>query len=139
MRDLVNNLKVTKAKATGQVTATGNGGVVIDTQGFQSLMFAILISAVAAADADNKLTFGVEEGDVADGSDLTAVTDTDRLLGSAVINATTDDELTLKLGFVLGTKRYVRLAYTETGTFDGTFSAIAILGHPNHAPVAAEG
>lgn len=138
MRDLLNNVKVTKAKATGQVTATGNGGVVIDTQGFGSVMFAILISAVAAADADNKLVFGIEEGDLSDGSDLTAVTDTDRILGSAVIDNTADDEKTLKIGLAIGTKRYVRLAYTETGTFDATFSAIAILGHPMHAPVAAE-
>jgi len=138
MRDLVNNVKVTKAKATGQATATGNGGVVIDSQGFQSLMFAVLLSAVAAADGDNTLTFGVEEGDASDGSDLVAIADTDRLIGAAVVNATTDDEKTLKLGVSIGVKRYFRLTFTEVGTVDATFDAVAILGHPNHAPVAAE-
>lgn len=135
MRELVHNVKVTKGQATGQVTASGTG-VTIDTQGFGSIMFAILISAVAAADADNKLVFGFEEGDASDNSDMAEVTDTDRIIGSAVINATTLDEKTLKIGLALGTKRYVRLKFTETGTFDGTFSAVAILGHPLHAPVS---
>lgn len=135
MRDLVNNLKVTKAVATGTVTASGTG-ITIDTQGFQSIMFAVLISAVTTADASNYITFGFAEGDASDNSDMTAVTDTDRILNSAVINNTNQDELTLKIGLSLGTKRYVRLIWTETGTASADFSGIAILGHPAHAPVA---
>jgi hypothetical protein len=133
MHDILNNLKFTKAKATGQVTASGTGEVV-DLAGFKSVAFAILISAVAAADASNYLTFTVQEGSASDGSDMADIP-AERILGSAVINNTAQDEQTLKIG-AISDKQYVRLKWTETGTADVTFSAIAALGNPNHAPVA---
>lgn len=137
MRDLVNNLKLVKAKSHAQVTGTGQGDI-IDLQGFNSIMFGILTAATATADADNKFTFGVQEGDLADGSDMATITDTDRILGSAVINAEAQDNVVLKIGAVVGVKRYMRLLWTETGTADATFGAVALLGHPLHAAVAAQ-
>lgn len=137
MRDLYNNLKVVKAKNSAQVTGTGEG-IVIDTAGFGSILFILSTAAITTADGSNHFAFSIEEGNVADGSDMAAITDTDRILGTLpVINhATNFDDVTLKFGALIGTKRYMRLKWTETGTADGVFGATAVLGNPNHAPVA---
>ena len=133
-RTISQNLKVTLAKASGQVTGSGTG-TIFDTQGFHSVMFALLMAAVAAADEDNTLAFSVEEGDSALGYDFEAVA-ADRLLNQYTLDSTGDASAAHKFGVTVGTKRYMRLKWTETGTVDATFGAIAVLGHPEVAPVS---
>jgi uncharacterized alpha-E superfamily protein len=53
-----------------------------------------------------------------------------------LINATTQASSAAKFGVTKGTKRYMRLVFTETGTFDGTFGALAVLSGARHAPVS---
>jgi hypothetical protein len=134
MHDLVNNVGVTLGKASGQVTATG-AGTIFDTKGFHSVMFAILLAAVAAADADNTLAFTAEEGDSALGYDFVAVP-TDRLINAYTLDDTADAASVKKMGVATGTKRYMRIKYTETGTVDATFGVVVVLGNPEERPVA---
>lgn len=134
MKGLVHNIKTSLAKASAQVTGSGTG-VVFDTQGFHSVTIALLIAAISAADADNTLTFSVEEGDSALAYDFVEVPAA-RVLSAAVINATSQAQSVKKYGVVVGTKRYMRIKYTEAGTFDAVFGAIAILGHAEDMPVA---
>lgn len=137
MREIYNNLKVVKAKNSAQVTGTGESAV-IDTAGFGSILFILSTATITTADGDNTFVFSIEEGDQADGSDMTTITDGDRILGELPIinHASNFDDVTLKFGAIIGTKRYMRVKYTETGTADGVFGITAILGNPNHAPVA---
>ena len=138
--DLVNSLKFSRAFASAQVTGDANSSLVIDTQGYQGMVaFVFLIAAVAAADGSNYCTIKVEESDsdsFATGNVM--VTDTaERIVGTqVVINATSMANSTAKFGVTIGTKRYMRLVFDETGTFDGTFGAIAVLGGARNAPVA---
>lgn len=140
MRDLVNNIKAVAAiKQQSTVVASGNGEVV-DTQGYQSVTFLVQAGASVTANAANKLTFYMEEGDLANGSDMAEITDTDRIMGTVALDADTDADTVQKLGLVLQNKRYVRLSYTATvespNLLDADFAAVAVLGHPLHAAVA---
>jgi len=134
MHDIANNVKFSAAKGAGAVTASGQGSVV-DTSGFQSVAFGILVGTVTTADASNYFTFTVQEGDLSDGSDMADIP-TNRIIGSAVLNAAGQANSCLKIG-AIPAKRYVRLAWTETGTLaSAEFGAVAALGNPNHAPAA---
>lgn len=128
MQDLYNVLKVVKAVNPASITATANG-LTVDTAGYHQLMFVLDIGAISAADGSNYLTFTVEESDT-DFSG-TAVTDTNRILGSLpVINVSTQANTIIKFGIAQLTKRYIRVVYTETGTFSAIFGVQAILGQP---------
>jgi len=135
MRELYNNVKVAAAIVNATISASGNGAV-IDLQGYQSCMFAIVVGSHPGVGASDTLAFAIQEGDASNGSDMVTVTDTDRLLGSLTLDASGDAATAYKVGFVPGVKRYARLTYTEAGLFSGDVAAVAILGHSNHAPVA---
>jgi hypothetical protein len=133
MHDIANNVKFSAAKGAGAVTASGQGSVV-DASGFQSVAFGILVGTVTTADSSNYFTFTVQEGDLSDGSDMANIP-ADRIIGSAVLNAAGQANSCLKIG-AIPAKRYVRLAWTETGAASAEFGAVAALGDPNHAPAA---
>ena len=60
-------------------------------------------------------------------------------LNDWVINEPTEDDMTITRLYI-GTKRYVRILFTQTGTHtNGTpISALAILGRPTHMPVTQD-
>lgn len=135
MRDLHNNVKVTPViHPVAIVNANGvTTSDTIDTQGFQSIEFAIHMGA-----SDGTLTPAVYAGDASDMSDEAAVTDASELLGTiaGATFAATDDNKVKKIGY-RGSKRYVRIKITQAASTTGTFfSAVAIQGHPVSAPVA---
>lgn len=134
MHDIVNNIGASLAKASAQVTATG-AGTIMDTAGFHSAAFLIILAAVAAADADNTLAFTAEEGDSALGYDFAAVPST-RLINAYTLDDTADAQSVKKFGVIIGTKRYIRVKYTETGTVDATFAVVLVLGNAEERPVA---
>lgn len=138
MHDLYHNINATMAHASATVTATGNGDTILDlrTLGCETVTFLIPITAVAAGDATNYLTITVVEGDdsgLSDGTDVSS-TEPNRLVTAGpgttytplAINATGMAGTVKKLGFKVGTKRYCRLRFTETGTASATFSAVAV-------------
>lgn len=107
---------------------------IIDMQTYESMEFAINIGALA--DADATFTVLVQEGEVANLSDATAVADDD-LLGTEVAAGFTfaDDNTTRKIGY-RGAKRYVRLTITPANNTGSAFiSALALMFPGTHYPV----
>lgn len=136
-RDLHNNLHFVPA-ITPVAARTDNTAIVsaiIDTNGYESLEFAI----IAGANTDANVTFAVliEDGEDSDlGDDGAAVADTFLLGTEAQAGFTfSDDGECRKIGYV-GNKRYVRMTITPTGNDSGNIflAAIAILGHGKNRP-----
>jgi len=98
-------------------------------------MFAIQVGAWT----DGTFTFEVEEAADSSGSAGTyAAVDSDDLIGTEpVIDDATTDGTVVYVGY-RGSKRFVRLTCTVTGTptTGATLSAMAIRGHYRHQPTS---
>lgn len=132
-RQLDSLVRLTSARNAAAITTnTTTNGVEIDTQGYDSVTFAMQSATIT----DGTYTPLIEETDTA-GSGYTAVADADLTVTEAsVAFVATDDNVVKKIGY-LGNKRYVRLSYVSTGvTSGGTLGALAILGGASQAPVA---
>lgn len=127
MRDLASNIAVVTALPPAVQAATING-VAVDTLGFGAVAFVLNTGAIVGAG-----DFGarLQESDVS-GSGYTDVAAGD-LVGA--FDATASADATEKVSYV-GHKRFVRLALTKAGGTSIAAGAVAILGHPDHAPVA---
>lgn len=134
MRDLHNNIHLKRVLSPVSVADnTAQVGQIIDRQGFDALVYAILTGSLA--DADATFTVLLEEGDAANLSDAVAVADAD-LLGTELLASFvfSDDDKVFKLGYK-GHKRYTRLTITPAANASaGLLAAVAILGHPAVAP-----
>lgn len=135
-KDMHNNI-LQKPALNPQAIATDTttAGVIIDTQGFESVEFIIQSATIT----DGTYTPLIEEGDASDLSDASAVADAD-LLGTeaAAAFAAADDNEAKRVGYK-GQKRYVRLSLVSAGTSTGgTLAAIAVLGHPHVAATDAQ-
>lgn len=111
------------------ITATTTSDIV-DVQGFEALSVMIAMGA-GTFTTDNYLTCKLQESDTTATGDFTDVASTDLIGSFLVYNAETDGidaDSVQKVGYI-GTKRYVRLVCTETGTFSSVISATAILSH----------
>ena len=134
MKDLMNN--VTPKRVISPVSVadtTAQVGQIIDRAGFDSVTYVILTGSIA--DADATFTVLLEEGDVSNLSDASAVADAD-LLGTEVLAAFQfdDDNECRKLGYI-GGKRYTRLTITPVANASAAvIAATAILGHAAIAP-----
>lgn len=134
MKDLYSNIKV--SRAVSPVSVSDNTPLVsqvIDTQGYNSLVYAILLGAIADADA----TFGVlvEHGDESNLSDAAPVPD-EELNGteSGAAFQFDSDNQTRKIGYV-GGKRYTRITVTPSANASAALiGVLAIQGKPNLAP-----
>ena len=131
MRDLHHNISAVSALNPQVVTTSAVNGAIVDTLGYNAVEFIFTSATITDG---TSYTVSISEGDAANLSDAAAVTD---LLGSAPVFAATDDNTTKRVGVVGTGKRYLRATLTPVGaTSGGTFSAVAILGHPLSAPVA---
>lgn len=141
MRDFANNVQVKRVLSPVSVSDdTAQVGEIIDRLGFDSLTYVIATGSIADANA----TFAVllEHGDAANLSDAAAVADVDMISQtSGAVPETAagfqfdDDNEVRKLGYV-GNKRYTRLTITPNGNASAALlSAVAVLGHPQSAPV----
>lgn len=130
MLDLKNNVKVKKAFDAAPSSNTTTAGVIIDTLGFRSVTFALLVHAFT----DGVYTPLVQHGDTANLSDAAAVDDTHLIGTEAAAAVDADDEITT-VGYT-GLKRYVRMQVVSTGVTTGaSLYGVCILGHPEAAPV----
>ena len=117
------------------LTATGAGNI-IDRQGYELVDFAVHVGTATTADGSNFFTISLEAGDVSNLSDAAAVTSSNGLVGAnLVVNATADANLVNHIGYN-GSKRYVRLVYTETGIASVQLAAVAILSQPARGAVS---
>lgn len=139
MKDLYNNISAVSILDPIAVTATA-AFTDIDLQGFDSasLLIHTGLDAGTGLSASHKFVFTLDHSD--DGTTYTAVTTNDMLnltVTSGIvltIDATTEDNILYKLGYV-GGKRYLQLTNTVTGTVTMPISIIVIKGDPEVAPV----
>jgi hypothetical protein len=108
-------------------TTVGN---IIDTVGFESLLFLVSLGNWT----DGTFTVKLEEGDdsgLSDAADVPAA----QVLGT--LPALGADNAIGRVGSI-GKKRYQRLSIVTTGVTTGStgVSAQAVLAHPKHAPVS---
>lgn len=135
-RDLYSHLEFRRAISPVSVgDNTAQASQIIDTKGFDSLVFAIATGSLADADA----TFAVliEESDDSGMSGATAVSDT-QLNGTEAEAGFQydDDNETRKIGYV-GDKRYVQMTITPSGNSGAALiSAMAVLGRAHQTPVS---
>lgn len=137
MRDLASNISVVPAisPSAGVSDNTPSVSAIIDTQGFDSLMFAIATGVLADADATFAVT--MDHGDASNLSDAAAVP-ASMLNGTLAAAGFTfaADGATRKIGYV-GDKRYVRLTVTPSNNSGAApICAVALRGHPANGPVA---
>lgn len=132
-RDLFHNIRLKNAIDPTAIR-NANAAVVsaiIDTQGYESLTFAIEAGVIT----DGTLTPSLQESDDPGMAGSNAVATAD-LLGTiaAATFAITDDSVTKTIGYK-GSKRYVTITVTQAGaTTGGFYSAVAIQGHSRNNP-----
>jgi hypothetical protein len=97
---------------------------------FRSVLFAVQTGSIT----DGSHAISVQ--DSPDGSAWAAV-DSAQLQGAAPTITSTNDDTVFEVGYIPGTKQYVRLVATTSGaTTGGIFAAVAVLGGAASSPVA---
>jgi hypothetical protein len=136
MRDKMNSIHILNA-ISPVAARTDNTAIVssiIDTRGYDSLTFGIIIGTNTDANATFAVT--MDHGDASNLSDAASVPAA-QLVGTLALAGYdfADDAESRKIGYI-GTKRYVRMTITPTGNDSGNIflAAAAILGHPANAP-----
>jgi len=140
-KHLMQDLKAISGLDAVSLTATTNG-IVIDTQGYESLAFVVNVGDFVTFDGTNNLTITVQEGDAANLSDAANIATADYLdvrneAGAAwdrLLNAAAEDEQAYIIGVAVNAKRYKRIVITEAGAVTVPMSVTALLGSPRHAP-----
>lgn len=131
-KDIVHNVKTIAAWAGATISSDTDttSTIVIDTQGYEAVMFA----AYSGVITDGTYKLKILETDNADGTTDAAEVGSYQVQESFVAAS---DSVVKKVGAPL-TKRYCTLRFTSTGTTSGGVfkGAIAILGAPRSAPVA---
>ncbi|PWL18141.1 hypothetical protein DKP76_10505 [Falsochrobactrum shanghaiense] len=129
MKDTFHDNKAVQAIAPAVLTANTNG-VSIDLKGFDSALFVINTGAI---DAAGDFTVKLQESDT--GTSGWTDVDAADLLGS--VPATLAANAAYRIGYIGSKrKRYVRAVATKAGGTSIAAGVVAILGHPNIAPVA---
>lgn len=127
MRDAQSRLDPVQSLAPAARTASANGSSA-DLANYDSATVLIDVGAFT----DGSHTFEVQESD--DDSTFTAVAAAD-LIGDSepVVDGAADDDQIYKIGYV-GSKRYLRVATTVSGTTTGAVYGAQILrGNPRKA------
>jgi hypothetical protein len=128
--DIADNVKASPGYAgtTISTNTDTNGGITIDMQGFESLMFAVY----SATRTDGSYVLKINETDNADGTTGAA-----EVASYQVQNTMTTSNAVGKVG-ARPSKRYCRLVITSTGVTTGCVfkGAIAIQGGARNNPVA---
>lgn len=136
LRDLINGTKATSAFDYAARTATANGTNIIDMAGFGACTFVVQVAGVTTADDSNYFTFTLQAGDDSGLSDGATVTAATGLLGSNIVIDNTNDANKVGMMGYVGSKRYVRLVATETGTASAAWSAVAVQQLPAVEPTS---
>lgn len=135
--NLHSNIKAKAAIDPVAAGATGTtAGRIIDRQGYGGVEFLVHYGAVSTT--GSAVTVLLEEGDVT--GTLTSVADADLLgteagagLAAGARTSGTGRNVVKRLGYI-GTKRYLKLSFTNTGTTSvGIVAAEALLFNPDNA------
>lgn len=128
MKDIHSFIKTTRV--VSPTSQSGNAalvGAIIDRQGFDSLEFVVTLGTISTP--GTTYTPSIDEGDIANLSDATAVAAAD-LIGTIAQASFVDSEIntTKKIGYK-GNKRYARLTLTPAGnTGASTICAVSVQG-----------
>ena len=147
-KDMFENITMEEAMHVVNYAATASGEI-IDTQGYESLLFVIWVGPNTgnAFDATHNVTFTVQKDDQVGFASGTSIAAGDyygakRASNAAwdrILDAVADDEESFVIGVDLNdpANRWYRLIATMAGTVTTIeVDAQAILGHPRHAPVS---
>jgi hypothetical protein len=139
MFDLHNQIKASRGISPA-VAGTNNTAIVsqiVDTAGFGSCEFLILLGA--NTDADATFTVLVEDGDNSALSDNAAVDDVHLLGVEAMALQFDTDNKVAKIGYK-GPKRYVRVTITPANNDSGNIYICGcwLQGHPRKAPQSTQ-
>jgi hypothetical protein len=114
-------------------TASANGTTVdlgVFGNDFRTVLFVVSTGTVT----DGTFAFTVEDSD--NGSDWVAA-DAGSVQGSLPTLDDGDSDAVVEFGYIVGSKRYVRLVSTEAdATTGGVFGAVAVLSSASSSPVA---
>jgi hypothetical protein len=128
-KDMYNNASPAQTLAPAARTLSANG-VSVDLKGFES----VLVLIATGAWTDGSHTFEVQESD--DNATFTPVADADLQGTEPVIDAGADGNQVYKVGYI-GSKRYVRVVTTVSGTTTGAVYGVEVVrGHARHMPVS---
>jgi len=132
--DLHSKIKVASVITPTAGAAAGASvvGSIIDTLGFESFEYAIHSGTITTG----SFSVTLEEGNVSNLSDATAVPAAN-LLGASPTFVVTDDNQVRRVG-IIGKKRYQRLTLVGASTPVGAFAVVAVLGNPVVLPVPAQ-
>ena len=133
-RELKSTTSPVVALNTSSISSdTTTNGDIIDTAGFESILFVIQSGTLA----DGTYTPLIQEGDDSGLSDASAVADADLTNTEASVAFAASDDNAVKSIAYVGSKRYVRLNIVSASTSSGgTVSAVAVKGNPISAPAA---
>jgi len=108
-------------------------GTIIDSQGFESLIFSLVTATVT--DGDYALI--LEDGDDSGLSDAATVTSTFLVGSLPAFTEDTDDNLSLDVGYI-GKKRYVRASVVSTNfsASGAVIGSMVMKGHKASRPSA---
>lgn len=131
MRDAYSNITVRETLSIAVRTASANGAGVdryLNGGGFQDALVIVHTGTIT----DGTHAIDVQESD--DNTTFTSVAASE-LQGTEPSIGATDDNKMYVVGYK-GTKRYVRVAVTASGTTSGgTYGASVVLANPRNAPV----
>lgn len=136
-REKVTGTKYAQLLAAATVTATGASHYV-DLQGFDAVDFIVAYGDVTASAGANNFVISLEEKDTAPATaaGYTAVAAAD-IRGTPVTLQNGVTAGVFAIGYV-GTKRYVRVVITETGTASATIGVLAALKLSDREPANAK-
>jgi hypothetical protein len=129
IKDLGNNLGSFSALDATVVGAADSDGTVINTQGFEGGVMVAVCSAYTTGDS----TMRVQEGDLANGSDMADIPAERITTSVATIGAVNEHS---KIGFIAN-KQYVRQVQLGANTPVLTVVGLCELGYPNQGAITA--
>ena len=137
-KDLASSIDMDFAIAPAVETGnTAHASSIIDTKGFESLTFGIIVGTLS--DSGCALTPSFEHGDDSALSDSTVPAAADHIGTVAACTFDQDDDNEVRwIGYV-GKKRYVRITLTPTSNAGNIpLACIAVKGHAISAPVTLD-
>lgn len=135
MRSLLDNLAV-RWLANAQTLTGTTKSKLLDRAGYETAAILWSVGVDAALDGSNYWTPTVQESDTTVDGDFTTVAAADLLYTPTVVDSTSEDDVTQVMEY-RGTKRYIRLLLTETGTLSGPHAIIGLLGRGVHSPLGS--
>lgn len=136
--DLVNNVKQTAgyAGATINSNADTDSALIIDTQGYESVAYAVYVGAIT----DGTYVCKIMESENSDfsGTPTEVAAYQNSAAARTFTKTPTDHSNTVRKVGAKPSKRYLKLRITSTGTTTGAVfkGAVALLGGAHEAPVA---